>query len=223
VAIAAAHRRYAAARAAALPPGTTTVPSGGVGGTRHGVKCLHAHYAWFLAGGDDAVGRWVAARLAERLDVAVALHWTQFSHAGVDTRIPVGPASLLANELLDPDPASAVQLTNAIGRVSDHVDDVVREHPGIDEASDVRVTGDEAWHLVAVERGRAPDGSAAVIEREQAEDVFRALATERRAERLAEPGLDPRRVDTVLGTCCLVVAVMRRLNLPRLTFEAPAG
>ena len=35
-------------------------PSGGVGGTRQGVKCLHAHYAWHLAGGDDPVGRWVA-------------------------------------------------------------------------------------------------------------------------------------------------------------------
>jgi hypothetical protein len=30
-----------------------------VGGTRTGIKCLHAHYAWFLAGGDDPVGRWV--------------------------------------------------------------------------------------------------------------------------------------------------------------------
>ena len=37
--------------------------SSGVGGTRRGVKCLHAHYAWFLAGGDDPVGRWVAGRL----------------------------------------------------------------------------------------------------------------------------------------------------------------
>jgi len=27
------------------------------------VKCLHAHYAWFLAGGDDPVGRWVDQRL----------------------------------------------------------------------------------------------------------------------------------------------------------------
>jgi hypothetical protein len=27
------------------------------------VKCLHAHYAYHLAGGDDPVGRWVAARL----------------------------------------------------------------------------------------------------------------------------------------------------------------
>ena len=28
------------------------------------VKCLHAHYAWFLVGGDDPVGRWVAEQLA---------------------------------------------------------------------------------------------------------------------------------------------------------------
>jgi hypothetical protein len=30
-----------------------------------GVKCLHAHYAWYLAGGDDPVGRWVEAHLDE--------------------------------------------------------------------------------------------------------------------------------------------------------------
>lgn len=59
-----AHRRYAAARDAAVPADHTGHrPSGGVGGTREGVKCLHAHYAWHLAGGDDPVGRWVASRL----------------------------------------------------------------------------------------------------------------------------------------------------------------
>ena len=62
--IAAAHHRYAAARDAAIPHDHTGPrPSGGVGGTREGVKCLHAHYAHHLAGGDDAVGRWVAAQL----------------------------------------------------------------------------------------------------------------------------------------------------------------
>jgi hypothetical protein len=30
------------------------------------VKCLHAHLAWWLAGGHDPVGAWTAARLAER-------------------------------------------------------------------------------------------------------------------------------------------------------------
>jgi uncharacterized protein len=63
--VAAAHHRYATERDGEVPPGHVgPVPSGGVGGTRVGVKCLHAHYAWFLAGGDDPVGRWVADRLA---------------------------------------------------------------------------------------------------------------------------------------------------------------
>lgn len=64
--LAVAHARYAAERDAALPEGHAGPrPSGGVGGTRTGVKCLHAHYAWHLAGGDDPVGAWVEARLAE--------------------------------------------------------------------------------------------------------------------------------------------------------------
>lgn len=62
----AAHARYAAERDAAVPAGHDgPVPSGGVGGTRRGVKCLHAHYAYHLAGGDDPVGRWVEARLEQ--------------------------------------------------------------------------------------------------------------------------------------------------------------
>ena len=64
-AIADCHRRYALERDAAVPAGHVgPVPSGGVGGTRVGVKCLHAHYAWYLAGGDDPVGQWVAEQLA---------------------------------------------------------------------------------------------------------------------------------------------------------------
>jgi hypothetical protein len=63
-ALRAAHDRYAAERDAAIPGGHAGPrPSGGVGGTRTGVKCLHAHYAYFLAGGDDPVGRWVAEHL----------------------------------------------------------------------------------------------------------------------------------------------------------------
>ena len=61
----AAHDRYAAERDRALPPGWSGPrPTGGVGGTRRGVKCLHAHYAWYLAGGNDPVGRWVGEQLA---------------------------------------------------------------------------------------------------------------------------------------------------------------
>ena len=62
--LAAAHAAYAAERDAAIDAAHTGPrPSGGVGGTRRGVKCLHAHYAFFLAGGDDPVGRWVGEQL----------------------------------------------------------------------------------------------------------------------------------------------------------------
>lgn len=69
--LAAAHTAYAAERDAAMPADHRGPrPHGGVGGTGAGVKCLHAHYAYFLAGGDDPVGRWVheqlEARAAER-------------------------------------------------------------------------------------------------------------------------------------------------------------
>ena len=62
-ALEAAHRAYAADRGEMAPDARSW---GGVAGTRTGVKCLHAHYAFHLAGGDDPVGRWVADRLAPR-------------------------------------------------------------------------------------------------------------------------------------------------------------
>ncbi len=62
--IAATHARYAAERDAAIPPEHTGPrPYGGVGGTRLGVKCLHAHVAHLLATGDDVVGRWTLDQL----------------------------------------------------------------------------------------------------------------------------------------------------------------
>lgn len=66
-AIDAIHTSYGARRDALIPATHTGHrPSGGVGGTRRGVKCLHAHLAHWLAGGDDAVGEWVAAQLDAR-------------------------------------------------------------------------------------------------------------------------------------------------------------
>ncbi|MFI5046447.1 MAG: DUF501 domain-containing protein [Acidimicrobiia bacterium] len=65
-ALRAAHDAYAADRDAAIPSDHDGPrPSGGVGGTRMGIKCLHAHYAYYLAGGDDPVGRWVHAALTD--------------------------------------------------------------------------------------------------------------------------------------------------------------
>ena len=62
--LAEAHQRAAAEREAAIPESWAGPrPTGGVGGTRTGVKCLHCHYADFLAGTGDPVGSWVADQL----------------------------------------------------------------------------------------------------------------------------------------------------------------
>jgi hypothetical protein len=58
-----AHEEYAARRAGATVRADLVQPSGGVGGTRIGVKCLHAHLANFLVGADDPVGALVARDL----------------------------------------------------------------------------------------------------------------------------------------------------------------
>jgi uncharacterized protein len=56
----ATHDRYAAERDALIAADHGGPrPHGGVGGTRTGVKCLHAHYANLLMGADDPVGQWV--------------------------------------------------------------------------------------------------------------------------------------------------------------------
>jgi uncharacterized protein len=62
-ALAATHARYAERRRLATVRTEGAQPSGGVGGTRVGVKCLHAHLANYLVGADDPVGELVALEL----------------------------------------------------------------------------------------------------------------------------------------------------------------
>jgi len=60
----AAHQAYATERDAHIPAQHSGPrPYGGVAGTRRGVKCLHAHYASWLVGNADPVGKWVATQL----------------------------------------------------------------------------------------------------------------------------------------------------------------
>ena len=59
-ALAATHEEYAERRRRATVRTGGAQPSGGVGGTRVGVKCLHAHLANYLVGAKDPVGELVA-------------------------------------------------------------------------------------------------------------------------------------------------------------------
>jgi uncharacterized protein len=68
--LAAAHDAYAAERDSHLDESPGPAPSGGVGGSAEGVKCLHAHYAHAAAGRPNPVGELVETWITP-LDCAV--------------------------------------------------------------------------------------------------------------------------------------------------------
>lgn len=127
-----------------------------------------------------------------------------------EARLPVGIVTLTAEELHH-DPPRPEELTNAIGAVHDHLDDVVRAFPHLLEAA-VELRGPEVAAIAAIELGATPEWPF-VLSREAAEDVFRTVATEPRQQRRHNPGLPPELVDPVVAGSCAVVAVMRRLHL----------
>ena len=107
--------------------------------------------------------------------------------------LDVGAVRLTETELHH-DPPRPEELTNAIGaRRSDHVDDVLRELPGVGRvrrtlvgvAGTITTLAAVEIGLVAYDRDRRRTTS--VLTRPAAEDVFRTLATEPLADRRAQP------------------------------------
>lgn len=62
-ALAEAHERYARDRDASMPAAARHSPRGGVAGASGGIKCLHAHYADYMAGHDNPAGAEVRQRI----------------------------------------------------------------------------------------------------------------------------------------------------------------
>lgn len=228
------HQRYEAERDAAIRADHVGPrPSGGVGGTRVGVKCLHAHLAHHLAGGDDVVGRWTLDHLDQSTSTTVVMPPTSTAqlspgtlivtiddHAlvvdvegGSTHTIPVGPLTLLAGPLRGSDPPPAADLTNALGLVHDHLDDLLIEAPSIAATPAVIALGHHAEALARVEIGddRVPAGYELL--RADADEVFRTLAVEAADERRHNPGLPDDHVESIVATCCVILGIMRRLDL----------
>ena len=364
------HNRYAAERDAAIDPTHTGPrPFGGVGGTRIGVKCLHAHFGWWLAVGDDPVGQWVAEKLdvsrddyvvvnsvrsrpvftspvaaidigtnstnllivdphgneivrevnvtrlgkgvaasgllddsaiaatvqqlavyasllkqhnvetfrvttteacrrasnanifldqaetvlGKRPEIISGVEEGQLAYRGALSKLdphdgttivldigggsteimigkgntlqhvssfPVGAVVLTETEL-HRDPPKPEELTNAIGLVTDFMDDLVREQPQVLEATRVVGVAGTIVTIAAVELGIARFDPVALhdmtLTREAAEDVFRTLATESLTDRKSNPGLPAERADVIVGGCCALVGIMRRLRIPSVT------
>jgi len=150
--------------------------------------------------------------------VAVADRSITVTVDDTDHVLPVGPHHLRDAELHS-DPPRPEQLTNAIGSVVDHLDDLLRDVPMVATSQHVVVSGSEILAIASVELGETIS-SPFTLTREAAEDVFRTLATERSADRVRNPGLPAHLVDSVVAGCCVLVALMRHLHLDQVEVQA---
>jgi exopolyphosphatase / guanosine-5'-triphosphate,3'-diphosphate pyrophosphatase len=122
----------------------------------------------------------------------------------------------LTEAYLHHDPPQPEELTNAIGIVTDHLDDVRRELPEIDDVGTIVGVAGTITTVAAVELGLLTYDRDRThgfrLTRSAAEDVFRTLATEPLADRVHNPGLPPARADVIVGGCCILVALLRGLH-----------
>lgn len=132
---------------------------------------------------------------------------------GGSFEMPVGPMALLDDPLADGDPPPPASLTNALGLVTDHLDDVIIEAPSVAATPGVTVVGTHALVLAQVEVGHGDLPAGYVLARDATDEVFRTVALEPRDDRRHNPGLPASHVESILGTCCVILGVMRRLEL----------
>jgi exopolyphosphatase/guanosine-5'-triphosphate,3'-diphosphate pyrophosphatase len=123
----------------------------------------------------------------------------------------------LTEQYLHRDPPAPEELAAAISVAEAYLDDVVREVPASREASLMVGLAGTVTTVAAVELGLARYDRDRIhhfrLTRAAAEDVFRTLATEARADRIHNPGLEEARADVIVGGCCVLVAVLRYFEL----------
>ena len=118
--------------------------------------------------------------------------------------------------LTELDPPGPEALSGVVTVMRAHIDDVDRELPEARKATRLIGLAGSITTVAAVEIGlHTYDRERIhhfVLTRAAAEDVFRTLATEAKADRAFNPGLPADRVDTIVAGAAILVAVMRHYN-----------
>jgi exopolyphosphatase/guanosine-5'-triphosphate,3'-diphosphate pyrophosphatase len=126
----------------------------------------------------------------------------------------------LTEKHLDSDPPAPEELSNAIGEATWLLEEVLREVPAFTEAKTLIGVAGTVSTVAAVEVGLVEWDRDVIhhfdLSRAAAEDVYRTLATEKLADRIHNPGLEPARADVIVGGCCVLVSVLRTLGADRL-------
>jgi exopolyphosphatase/guanosine-5'-triphosphate,3'-diphosphate pyrophosphatase len=144
----------------------------------------------------------------------------------VGTDRPEGSVSLdigcvrLTEQYLHGDPPAPEELSQAVSVVRDHLTDVARELPAVLTARTLVGVAGTVTTMAAVELGLPAHDRQAIhhfrLGRAAAEEVFRTLATEPAEQRRHNPGLEPGRVDVIVGGAVVVVSVLRHFEFPEM-------
>ena len=126
----------------------------------------------------------------------------------------------ITEQFLESDPPAPEELSNAVAVVRDYIADVERAVPRARDAATLLGLAGTVTTVAAVELG-LPEYDADKIHhfrltKAAAEDVFRTLATEKASDRAHNPGLEPGRVDVIVGGALVLVTIMRALDFDEL-------
>ncbi len=114
---------------------------------------------------------------------------------------------------IESDPPRPEELVACLSVAEAHLDDVVREVPIVMGARQLVGLAGTVSTTAAVEIGLAEYDRDQIhhfrLTREAIEDVYRTLVTEAREDRKFNPGLEPGRVDTIVGGICILARIMR--------------
>ena len=122
----------------------------------------------------------------------------------------------VTEQVLHGDPPAPEELSQAISVVHDYLDDVARELSTVKEATRLVGLAGTITTVAAVEMGLPTYDRDRihhfVLTRAAAEEVFRTLAVETRAQRIHNPGLEEARADVIVGGTAILVTVMRHFD-----------
>jgi exopolyphosphatase / guanosine-5'-triphosphate,3'-diphosphate pyrophosphatase len=122
----------------------------------------------------------------------------------------------LTEAYLEHDPPLPEELAACLSVTDSYLDDVLREVPEVASARTLVGLAGTITTVAALEIGLETYDRDRIhhfrLTHEAAEDVFRTVATETRADRIHNPGLEEARADVIVGGCCVLVALFRRLG-----------
>jgi exopolyphosphatase/guanosine-5'-triphosphate,3'-diphosphate pyrophosphatase len=126
----------------------------------------------------------------------------------------------ITEQYLHSDPPAPEELSAAVSVVRDQLADVDRALPSLRSAATLVGLAGTITTVAAIEQGLATYDRDRIhhfrLGKDQAEAVFRLLATETAAQRRHNPGLDPGRVDVIVGGTVVLVAILRTFGFDEL-------